>query len=723
MLRPEREDDRILGRRGLQLEIEAAAEALPQGEPPGPVDPAPERRVQHELHPACLVEEPLDHDRLLRRDHAEDLLRGSEILDHLARGGLREPRDLATHPRHGRLGIREPIGDVLAQPRHGLRQLRRARRRLADPERDGRRLPLRVHDPHLARLDLANEIGGVAELEDVARHALDREVLVERADERVGGLEHHPVVADVGDGPSRRYRRESGAATGPQPAVHPVIVNVGAAPAAPRGEALGEHLHDVVEVLAREVAVGIGAAHELVQRPFVPLFACHRRHELLSQDVERAPRDDQPVEPALARGADQRRALDQLVTRQRKDPPLGYRSEVMSRPAHPLQQRGDRARRADLADQVHRADVDPELERRRGDERLELSLLEPLLRLEALITRQAAVMRRDVLGADALGKVHRHALGEPAGVHEHECGAVFADELGQSVVQLLPHFRRHHRLERRRGDLDREVELPGVARVDNAGVGCRVSGARQESGDLLDRLLGRGQTDALERAARQMLQPLEREREVAAALVPRHGVDLVHDHRAHRAEHRTRVLGREDEIQRLGSRDEDVRRTLRHRLAVGLRRIARANERADLHVRQAQLLQRAADLGERLGEVLLNVVRERLEGRDVHHLGLVPQGAVQPLTKQGIDRGEERRERLPRARGGRDQRVPAGLNDRPGATLRLGRIAEPRLEPARDDGMEAGERHHTILWRKFAEDEGGIHAAKQATNSIKQYNS
>src|SRR5436189_143790 len=82
---------------------------------------------------------------------------------------------------------------------------------------------VRVHDPHLARLDLANEIGGVAELEDVARHALDREVLVERADERVGGLEHHPVVADVGDGPSRRYRRESGAATGPQPAVHPVI--------------------------------------------------------------------------------------------------------------------------------------------------------------------------------------------------------------------------------------------------------------------------------------------------------------------------------------------------------------------------------------------------------------------------------------------------------------------------------------------------------------------
>src|SRR2546422_5034801 len=54
----------------------------------------------------------------------------------------------------------------------------------------------------------------------------------------------------------------------------------------------------------------------------------------------------------------------------------------MSRPPHALQQRRDRARRADLAHQVHRADVDPELERRRRHERLELALLEPRLGVE-----------------------------------------------------------------------------------------------------------------------------------------------------------------------------------------------------------------------------------------------------------------------------------------------------------------------------------------------------
>src|SRR6266567_4408673 len=47
---------RVLGRGGLQLEIELTAEALAQRESPRLVHAAAERRVQHELHPAGLVE-------------------------------------------------------------------------------------------------------------------------------------------------------------------------------------------------------------------------------------------------------------------------------------------------------------------------------------------------------------------------------------------------------------------------------------------------------------------------------------------------------------------------------------------------------------------------------------------------------------------------------------------------------------------------------------------
>ena len=52
--------------------------------------------------------------------------------------------------------------------------------------------------------------------------------------------------------------------------------------------------------------------------------------------------------------------------------------------------------------------------------------------------------------------------------------------------------------------------------------------------DLLERPLRGREPDALHRILHEQLQPLEREREMRAALRPRHRVDLVEDHRARR---------------------------------------------------------------------------------------------------------------------------------------------------------------------------------------------
>ena len=71
MLLGQRDVDAVVGRRGLQLEVEAAAEALAQREPPRLVEPSAERRVQDELLPAALVEEALRNNRRLRRHRAE----------------------------------------------------------------------------------------------------------------------------------------------------------------------------------------------------------------------------------------------------------------------------------------------------------------------------------------------------------------------------------------------------------------------------------------------------------------------------------------------------------------------------------------------------------------------------------------------------------------------------------------------------------------------------
>ena len=86
-MRPDRKHDAVVVGAGLQLEIERAAEALPQRQAPGPVDARAERRVNHQLHAARLVEEPLEHDLPLRRHEAD---RGA-LRGHVVRRLLRRP--------------------------------------------------------------------------------------------------------------------------------------------------------------------------------------------------------------------------------------------------------------------------------------------------------------------------------------------------------------------------------------------------------------------------------------------------------------------------------------------------------------------------------------------------------------------------------------------------------------------------------------------------------
>ena len=127
-------------------------------------------------------------------------------------------------------------------------------------------------------------------------------------------------------------------------------------------------------------AIAIGAANEREQIVFLPVLGGGHGDDLLRQHVERRRRDQQAIELALRDRAHQRRAFDQLVARGREDPALrlGRVLDLMSRPADALQRDGDRSRRADLADEIDGADVDAELERRGGDDRLQLAGFEPL---------------------------------------------------------------------------------------------------------------------------------------------------------------------------------------------------------------------------------------------------------------------------------------------------------------------------------------------------------
>ena len=271
-----------------------------------------------------------------------------------------------------------------------------------------------------------------------------------------------------------------------------------------------------------------------------------------------------------------------------------------------------------------------------------------------------------------------------------------AIERGQAIVVLLPHFVRHHRLERRSRQLEREVGGAAMALVDDdavgAPVGADVRRPDQEARDVVDRPLRRREADPLHRMRADVREPLERERQVRAAPRADHGVDLVDDHRPHVPQAIAAALGGQHQVERLRSRHQDVRRLADHRRALGRGRVAGADRRGDPRAVEAQLGRQPLDGGARLGEVLVDVAAQRLQRRDIDDAHLVRQRTGQAFLQQVVEGDEERRQRLAGSGRRGDQGVPAVADRGPAARLpRRGR-ADLVREPALDDGMKRRQR-------------------------------
>src|SRR5690606_24791195 len=120
------------------------------------------------------------------------------------------------------------------------------------------------------------------------------------------------------------------------------------------------------------------------------------------------------------------------------------------------------------------------------------------------------------------GEVSADAFGEASRVHEHDGRAMFADELCQAIVKLGPHFIRHDRLERRVGQLDREIALAYVSAVDDratrTAVGVDVLRTDEKPCDVLDRFLRCRQADARESSTGERVETFQRDRKMRAAL-------------------------------------------------------------------------------------------------------------------------------------------------------------------------------------------------------------
>ena len=272
--------------------------------------------------------------------------------------------------------------------------------------------------------------------------------------------------------------------------------------------------------------------------------------------------------------------------------PLGVRPQRVARPPDALQARRDRARRSDQARQLDRADVDAQLERRGRDHDAQVAFLQPPLGAVAALARQAAVVGGDGLGAQPLAQVQRHALDQPARVDEHQRRPVLARQRRRCDRRARPTARWCTR---------RPARLPGPRPPGpdrGAGRRRRSSGSgRSPTSSRAATSSGRTVADSPTRCSlagrHQRLQPLERQRQVRAALVGRDGVDLVDDHRPHVAQRAPARLRRQQDEQRFGRGDQHVRRAAGRCAPLARRRVAGAHGGADAGRRVAELGRRA----------------------------------------------------------------------------------------------------------------------------------
>ena len=100
-----------------------------------------------------------------------------------------------------------------------------------------------------------------------------------------------------------------------------------------------------------------------------------------------------------------------------------------------------------------------------------------------------------------------------------------------------------------------------MAAVDDDRGRAALVHSREQPGHEVERALRRRQPDALQAAPAlgdERVEPLEAERQVAAALVAGQRVHLVDDDGAHPAQQRARRRRGEEEVERLGRGDEQV---------------------------------------------------------------------------------------------------------------------------------------------------------------------
>ena len=302
-------------------------------------------------------------------------------------------------------------------------------------------------------------------------------------------------------------------------------------------------------------------------------------------------------------------------------------------------------------------------------------------------------MRGDALGAQPLGQMARDPLDEAARVHEDQGRAVGPGQLGDAIVDLLPLLVGADGAQLVAQHLDGEVHVAPLAHVHDrrqrGGPSPRASGAAVSTGRTVAERPMRCRRSRPPLAAATSASSRSSD---SARWAPRLSPATAWISSTMTVRTSASQFRLDSAVSRMKSDSGVVTRTCGGRRAdlaalVG-GGVAGAHRGADRRRGQAGRGRGGGELGQRLVQVPAHVIGQGLERRDVKDGGAVLERPVDGLAEELVETGEEGGEGLARAGRGREEDVAARRDQRPGARLNRGGLAEPLTKPALDDGVE-----------------------------------
>jgi len=202
--------------------------------------------------------------------------------------------------------------------------------------------------------------------EHIAGTRLEDKLFIQRADLRPAVRQVHIVGARIRNRASVRESQEPRAGQRGQAIGRPIPRDARSQRSVPwttEGlEPAGNHEQNRFPCTEREVTIGIGAAHQVIECAAVPLVDGNRSDDLLSEDIERVRRRPRRLYGTVEHPANHGRGLNQVLLVGGIDTSLAGLADQVTRAAHALQALGDTARRLQLHHQVDRTDIDAQFE-------------------------------------------------------------------------------------------------------------------------------------------------------------------------------------------------------------------------------------------------------------------------------------------------------------------------------------------------------------------------